>query len=169
MPVEIGCNMRALHGSHFHDAQAEVVAASSKRAAKIYACCAALNLEYRFANTHAMLCLHVWLALVRLRAEGKDGKDLAQMMYENFQEDVELRVRAEGVKVRRVACAASCGHFANVEGTHFACMVWLLGLLSAFGFCACKVRVGKWLTELEKNFYAAACPMIRCEEGLCSC
>jgi hypothetical protein len=61
---------------------------------------AALGLEFRFANTHAMLCLHVWLALVRLRAEGKDGKDLAQMMYEDFQEDVEMRVRAEGVKVQ---------------------------------------------------------------------
>ncbi len=41
----------------------------------------------------------MWLALVRLRVEAKDGKDLAQMMYDNFQEDVEIRVRAEGVKV----------------------------------------------------------------------
>jgi len=62
-------------------------------------CCAAFDLEYRFATTYSLLCLHVWLALVRLRVEGKDGKDLAQMMYDNFQEDVELRVRAEGVKV----------------------------------------------------------------------
>jgi cytochrome b pre-mRNA-processing protein 3 len=59
-----------------------------------------LDLEYRFANIHSVLCLHVWLVLVRLRSEGKDGKDLAQMMYEDFQEDVEIRVRAEGVKVR---------------------------------------------------------------------
>ncbi|CAL8461833.1 g1364 [Coccomyxa elongata] len=76
----------------------------------------AMDLEYRFATTYSLLCLHVWLILVRLRAEGKDGKDLAQMMYENFQEDVELRVRAEGVKV----------------------------------------RVGKWLGELEKNFYGSS-------------
>ena len=62
--------------------------------------CAALGLEKRFANTHALLCLHVWLALVRLRAEGRDGKDIAQMVYEDFQEDVERRVHAEGVKVR---------------------------------------------------------------------
>ena len=61
---------------------------------------AALGLEKRFANTHALLCLHVWLALVRLRAEGRDGKDIAQMVYEDFQEDVEKRVHAEGVKVR---------------------------------------------------------------------
>lgn len=46
-----------------------------------------------------MLCLHVWMLLVRLRSEGKDGKDLAQMVYENFQDNVEARVRAEGVKV----------------------------------------------------------------------
>lgn len=59
-------------------------------------------MEYRFATIYSMLCLHVWLVLVRLRVEGKDGKDLAQMMYENFQEDVELRVRAEGVKVERL-------------------------------------------------------------------
>lgn len=39
------------------------------------------------------------MLLVRLRSEGKDGKDLAQMMYESFQENVEARVRGEGVKV----------------------------------------------------------------------
>lgn len=46
-----------------------------------------------------MLCLHMWMLLVRLRSEGKDGKALAQMVYELFQENVEARVRAEGVKV----------------------------------------------------------------------
>ena len=66
---------------------------------RIDLCCAAFGLEYRFATTYSLLCLHVWLALVRLRVEAKDGKDLAQMMYDNFQEDVEVRVRAEGVKV----------------------------------------------------------------------
>ena len=65
---------------------------------------AAFGLEYRFATTYSLLCLHVWLALVRLRAEGKDGKDLAQMMYDNFQEDVEIRVRGEGVKVAPFSC-----------------------------------------------------------------
>ncbi|KAK9846410.1 hypothetical protein WJX81_003307 [Elliptochloris bilobata] len=60
----------------------------------------ALGLERRFANTHALLCLHVWMTLVRLRGEGRDGKDLAQMLYESFQDNVEHRVRAEGVKVR---------------------------------------------------------------------
>ncbi len=60
---------------------------------------AAFGLEHKFATTYSLLCLHVWLTLVRLRVEGKDGKDLAQIMYDNFQEDVEIRVRAEGVKV----------------------------------------------------------------------
>jgi cytochrome b pre-mRNA-processing protein 3 len=60
---------------------------------------AALGLEQRFANTHSLLCLYVWMTLVRLRAEGRDGKDLAQMLYEDFQDNVEHRVRAEGVKV----------------------------------------------------------------------
>ena len=39
------------------------------------------------------------MLLVRLRAEGNDGADLAQVLYEGFQDDVELRVHAEGVKV----------------------------------------------------------------------
>lgn len=69
------------------------------RSADSQLCCAAFDLEYKFATTYSLLCLHVWLTLVRLRVEGKDGKDLAQMMYDNFQEDVEIRVRAEGVKV----------------------------------------------------------------------
>ncbi len=85
--------------------------------------CAALGLEKRFANSHAMLCLHVWLALVRLRAEGRDGKDLAQMVYEDFQEDVERRVHAEGVKVRVLwykGCRVTdtCGDFKEDVGRH---------------------------------------------------
>jgi cytochrome b pre-mRNA-processing protein 3 len=47
-----------------------------------------------------MLCLHIWMLLVRLRPEGSDGKKLAQLMYDDFQEDVEKRVRAAGVQVR---------------------------------------------------------------------
>ncbi len=49
---------------------------------------------------HGLLCLHVWLLLGRLRAEGKSGKQLGQQLYDNFQDDVEKRVRAAGVKVR---------------------------------------------------------------------
>lgn len=60
---------------------------------------AALGLPDRFAATYSLLCLHVWLLLVRLRREGDDGRELAQILYEGFQDDVELRVHAEGVKV----------------------------------------------------------------------
>ena len=57
------------------------------------------GLERKFADKYNMLCIHIWMLLVRLRSEGKDGKDLAQMMYEAFQDNVEARVRGEGVKV----------------------------------------------------------------------
>ena len=60
---------------------------------------AALALPPTFAATYSLLCLHVFMLLVRLRAEGNDGADLAQILYEGFQDDVELRVHAEGVKV----------------------------------------------------------------------
>lgn len=76
---------------------------------------AALGLPQTFAATHSLLCLHIWLLLVRLKLEGEDGAELAQILYEGFQDDVELRVHAEGVKV----------------------------------------RVSKWLKELEKGFYGA--------------
>ena len=80
-----------------------------RQADQSMALCAAFGLEYRFATTYSLLCLHVWLSLVRLRVEGKDGKDLAQMMYDNFQEDVEIRVRAEGVKVSSNPAHCSLG------------------------------------------------------------
>ena len=47
------------------------------------------------------------MLLVRLRSEGKDGKVLAQMMYERFQENVEARVIREGVKVRLASLCLS--------------------------------------------------------------
>ena len=63
---------------------------------------AALNLDPSFAQQHMLLSLHVWMLLVRLRAEGDDGRKAAQLMYEEFTEDVEARLRRTGVKV----CAA---------------------------------------------------------------
>ena len=65
----------------------------------LFALPAVFGLQKRFAHVHSMMCIHMWMLLVRLRAEGQDGRDIAQMAYENFQHDVELRVRAEGVKV----------------------------------------------------------------------
>ena len=69
---------------------------------------AALALPPTFAATYSLLCLHVFMLLVRLRAEGNDGADLAQILYEGFQDDVELRVHAEGVKVSAPSHGSSC-------------------------------------------------------------
>lgn len=68
-----------------------------------------------FQHRHAMLCLHVWMVLKRLRLEGKPGKKISQIMYDEFQDDVEHMVRAAGVQV----------------------------------------RLGKHLSELEKQFYGS--------------
>ena len=56
--------------------------------------------EDSFQHRHAMLCLHVWMVLKRLRLEGKPGKKISQIMYDEFQDDVEHMVRKEGVQVR---------------------------------------------------------------------
>ncbi|OAE28952.1 hypothetical protein AXG93_2960s1310 [Marchantia polymorpha subsp. ruderalis] len=56
-------------------------------------------LEKNFRTTHAMLLLHMWLTLVRLRAEGKDGSKVGQSLYEIFNHDLEKRVVGEGVKM----------------------------------------------------------------------
>lgn len=53
-----------------------------------------------FQHKHAMLCLHVWMVLKRLRIEGKPGKTISQIMYDDFQDDVEHMVRSAGVQVR---------------------------------------------------------------------
>ena len=68
-----------------------------------------------FQHRHAMLCLHVWMVLKRLRLEGKPGKKISQVMYDEFQDDVEHMVRQAGVQV----------------------------------------RLGKHLSELEKQFYGS--------------
>lgn len=43
---------------------------------------AAMGVPVEFQQTHSSLCLHIWLLLTRLRAEGKDGKRLAQVREE---------------------------------------------------------------------------------------
>lgn len=40
---------------------------------------AVMGIPPGFQQMHSSLCLHIWLLLVRLRAEGKDGKQLAQV------------------------------------------------------------------------------------------
>ena len=76
----------------------------------------AYQIERTFRGEHSALVLHVWLVLRRLRDEGDDGKALSQVLYDTFQDDVEHRVHAEGVRV----------------------------------------RVNRWLNELEQGFYGSA-------------
>lgn len=61
---------------------------------------AELEVPKDFQHTHALLCLHVWLIIKRLSLEGKPGKRISQIMYDNFQDDVEHMVREAGVQVR---------------------------------------------------------------------
>lgn len=60
----------------------------------------ALKLEKDFRAQFAMMSMHIWLCLHRLRDEGKDGKEMSQALYDIFWEDMERRVYAAGVKVR---------------------------------------------------------------------
>lgn len=59
-----------------------------------------LRLQDDFRSKHALLCLHVWMILRRLRKEGDDAKRFSQNLYEHFQRDVEMRIHREGVRVR---------------------------------------------------------------------
>ena len=58
------------------------------------------GIEKSFRGEHAVLVLHVWLLLKRIRSEGEKGKGVAQVVYDTFQDEVEHRVHAEGVRVR---------------------------------------------------------------------
>ena len=107
---------------------------------------AAISLQPSFAQEHMLLSLHVWMMLVRLRAEGSDGKTSAQLMYEEFTEDVEARLRGTGVKVclclsHGSRCMCDCCRFPLTVAQH--------------GLCA-QVRIGKHLAELEKMFYGSS-------------
>ncbi|KAK6250402.1 hypothetical protein SCA6_004407 [Theobroma cacao] len=57
------------------------------------------NLEKTFKMTFSLLVLHMWLCLRRLKAEGKDGVELGQYLYEIYNHDVELRVSKAGVNL----------------------------------------------------------------------
>lgn len=57
------------------------------------------SLEKTFRMTFSLLVLHMWLCLRRLKAEGKDGVELGQYVYEIYNHDVELRVSKAGVNL----------------------------------------------------------------------
>jgi len=75
----------------------------------------ALKLENNFRGQFSVTALHIWLSLARLRSEGAVGKQMSQKLYDDWWEDVQKRVRDEGVRV----------------------------------------RVSKWLKELEEYFYGS--------------
>lgn len=59
---------------------------------------AVFNLEKTFKTTFALLVLHMWLCLRRLKEEGKEGVEFGQYLYEIYNHDVELRVSKAGVR-----------------------------------------------------------------------
>ena len=86
---------------------------------------AALGLEADFRAQHAMVGLHVWMLLVRLRRRGDEATRASEDLYRQFQLDTERRVYKEGVRV----------------------------------------RVSKWLKELEKIFLGQCLALDKALEG----
>ncbi|KAK4535806.1 hypothetical protein CDCA_CDCA06G1831 [Cyanidium caldarium] len=48
--------------------------------------------QLRFAQWYPLVTLHLWMTLQRLRAEGARGREISEMVYQNFWEDVERRM-----------------------------------------------------------------------------
>lgn len=146
---------------------------------------AAFGLEKSFRASHAMLVLHTWLCLVRLRAEEQkeDAAEIGQTIYDLLNHDCEKRVVAAGVRARLATpqpsyCRSSGNHAPEIAVTalHFGLVVWILcpwtvqlPASSLLLRCAWLVRppptpgpflqvtvlISKWMKELEKNFYGA--------------
>lgn len=57
------------------------------------------NLEKTFRTNFSMLVVHMWLCLRRLKAEGQEGVELGQYVYEIYNHDLELRVSKAGVNL----------------------------------------------------------------------
>ncbi|KAK9724417.1 hypothetical protein RND81_05G070500 [Saponaria officinalis] len=57
------------------------------------------NLEKTFKTTFSLLVLHMWLCLRRLKAEGEEGVEFGQYVYEIYNHDLELRVSKAGVNL----------------------------------------------------------------------
>ncbi|KAL9240361.1 hypothetical protein vseg_014591 [Gypsophila vaccaria] len=57
------------------------------------------NLEKTFKTTYSLLVLHMWLCLRRLKAEGEEGVEFGQYVYEIYNHDLELRVSKAGVNL----------------------------------------------------------------------
>ena len=64
------------------------------------ACNAACQLPDSFQTWFCVTQLHIWLSVVRLRAEGEVGKDVSRMVVEHFVNDLELKISNRGVRTR---------------------------------------------------------------------
>ncbi|KAJ3164552.1 hypothetical protein HDU88_005198 [Geranomyces variabilis] len=58
----------------------------------------AFNLPDNFQTWFAMTVLHVWMYNARLRAEGLEGKEMKQEMFDHIWLDVELKIHHAGVR-----------------------------------------------------------------------
>ncbi|KAK9059671.1 hypothetical protein SSX86_020375 [Deinandra increscens subsp. villosa] len=59
----------------------------------------AFRLEKTFRTNFSILVVHMWLCLRRLKAEGKEGVELGQYVYEIYNHDLETRVSKAGVNL----------------------------------------------------------------------
>ncbi|ONK73483.1 uncharacterized protein A4U43_C04F32040 [Asparagus officinalis] len=57
------------------------------------------QLEKTFKTTFALLVLHMWLFLRRMKEEGNEGAEFGQYLYEIYNHDLELRVSKAGVNL----------------------------------------------------------------------
>ncbi|XP_076944843.1 uncharacterized protein LOC143615647 [Bidens hawaiensis] len=57
------------------------------------------RLEKTFRTNFSMLVVHMWLCLRRLKAEGTEGIELGQYVYEIYNHDLETRVSKAGVNL----------------------------------------------------------------------
>ncbi|TPX60561.1 hypothetical protein PhCBS80983_g01756 [Powellomyces hirtus] len=60
----------------------------------------AFNLPDNFQTWFAMTVLHVWMYNARLRAEGLEGKEMKQEMFDHIWLDVEIKIHKAGVKTQ---------------------------------------------------------------------
>eukprot|EP00249_Psilotum_nudum_P003846 c17346_g1_i2 orf=464-1315(+) len=104
-PEHIGLRGLALRILGFHSRQSKLIRGAHILYSRItnqvekpefYA---GFNLEKSFRTTHALLVLHMWMCLARLRVEDKNCTEFGQFLYEIFNHDVEQRVATAGVKM----------------------------------------------------------------------
>ncbi|KAJ3007527.1 hypothetical protein HKX48_009066 [Thoreauomyces humboldtii] len=60
----------------------------------------ALGLPDNFQSWFAMTVLHMWIYNARLRAEGLEGKEMKQEMFDHIWIDVEIKIHKAGVKTQ---------------------------------------------------------------------